>query len=203
MILGIDFDNTLACYDGLFYAEACKQGLFPPHVQGKTAQDKNSVRDALREMGQEDAFTLLQGYIYGPGIVNAKVYDGAFSCIRALKAKGVELCVISHKTPYPYLGEKYDLHEYARNWLEKNNFFKDGLFTLQNVFFETSKEDKLARIRTQKCTYFIDDLPDILEHPLFPSTTEALLFSPEQNIVSTLDSFSSWQSLNQFLMGKI
>lgn len=200
MIIGIDFDNTLACYDGLFYAEACKRGLLPPDVQETIAQDKNSVRDALRAIGKEEDFTLLQGYIYGPGILEAKVYDGAIECLKALHEQKVTFYIVSHKTPYPYLGEKYDLHAHARNWLKINGFFEDELIDPQHVFFETSKEDKLLRIKTQKCTHFIDDLPDILEHALFPTTVEPLFFSPEENTVSKLTPFISWQDLNKYLL---
>jgi len=199
MILGIDFDNTLACYDGLFHAEAVKRNL----LSAESPQDKNSVRDALRENGLEEEFTLLQGYIYGPGMVQASLYQGAMKCLESLKEHRVKLVIVSHKTPFPYLGPRYDLHTYARNWLEEKKFHENNLIERQNVFFEASKEDKLERIAQQKCTHFIDDLPDILEHPLFPATVEALLFSPEQNTKSQLTSFISWQNLTKYLLSII
>src|SRR6185437_11131914 len=40
MRIGIDFDNTIACYDGVFHAAALERGLIPKDL----ARDKNSVR---------------------------------------------------------------------------------------------------------------------------------------------------------------
>ena len=37
---------------------------------------------------------------------------------------GIELFIISHKTKTPYQGPKYNLHDAASNWLEKNLFFE-------------------------------------------------------------------------------
>lgn len=196
MILGIDFDNTLACYNGLFYTEALKRKLISP----KIGKDKKSVRDALLEKDLEDDFTILQGYVYGPGIVNARVYEGAIKCLQSLKKQGIKLVIISHKTPYPYLGERYDLHTFARNWLEENKFHVDNLIESKNVFFESSKESKLNRITEQKCTHFIDDLPEILNHALFPSQTKAIFFNPQNDIKTELSSFRAWKDIENSLL---
>ena len=61
MRIGIDFDNTIACYDGVFHAAALERGLIPPHL----GRDKNSVRDHLNGVGRNDDFTELQGYEIG------------------------------------------------------------------------------------------------------------------------------------------
>lgn len=196
MILGIDFDNTLACYDGLFHAEALKRKLIAEEI----ATDKKSVRNALVAQGLEDDFTILQGHVYGKGIIQAPVYEGAIECLQSLKIKGVKLVIISHKTPYPYLGERYDLHEAARGWLEENKFYNDNLIDKQNVFFEVTKESKLKRIAEQECTHFIDDLPDILNHVLFPERTKALLFNPLGDIKTSLSGFSTWKGIEDALV---
>ena len=61
MRIGIDFDNTIACYDGVFHAAALERGLIPADL----GRDKNSVRDHLNGAGRKDDFTELQGYVYG------------------------------------------------------------------------------------------------------------------------------------------
>ena len=45
MIVGIDFDNTIVCYDSLFYNIALEKGLIPSNI----SKSKNSVRDYLRK----------------------------------------------------------------------------------------------------------------------------------------------------------
>lgn len=196
MILGIDFDNTLACYDGLFHAEAVRRGL----LDATTSIDKNSVRQALVEKGFEEEFTILQGHIYGPGILQAPVYQGVMNCLQSLKKQGVRLVIISHKTPFPYLGPAYDLHASARNWLEENGFYANNLMDRQDVFFEVAVESKLQRIAQQNCTHFIDDLPKILQHPLFPEQTKALLFDPHAFEHVSSATFLTWESMEQSLI---
>ena len=55
MRIGIDFDNTIACYDGVFHAAALERGLIPSEL----GRDKNSVRDHLNGAGRNDDFTEL------------------------------------------------------------------------------------------------------------------------------------------------
>jgi hypothetical protein len=39
-------------------------------------------------------------------------------------------------------------------------------------------EAKLARVAAVGCTHFIDDLPELLTHPLFPAQVRRILFDP-------------------------
>jgi hypothetical protein len=48
----------------------------------------------------------------------------------------------------------------------------------KNVFFETTKEGKLDRIRSEGCALFLDDLPEILDAELFPASVQDWLFHP-------------------------
>ncbi len=43
MRIGIDFDNTIACYDGVFHKAAIERGLIPDDLDSS----KNAVRDYL------------------------------------------------------------------------------------------------------------------------------------------------------------
>jgi hypothetical protein len=93
------------------------------------------------------------------------------------------MVIISHKTRHPYAGPAYDLHESASLWIE-THLRVDGqrLFASENIFFEISKDAKLARIASEGCDIFIDDLPEIISSNAFPSSTKGLLFAPSLSI---------------------
>ena len=155
----------------------------------------------MRARGEEDKFTLLQAEIYGKKLIDAKQADGMFKALIELKKRKIELFIISHKTKYPYMGPKYNLHKAANEWLEKNNFFeKSGLsIPLENVFFELTKENKVNRIKDLGCTHYIDDLPEILN--MIDPRIKKILFNPfnfvvaEKNIIN----MKSWDCLEDCL----
>ncbi len=175
-VLGLDFDNTLICYDQVFYQVAREKSLVPRSIP----RNKISVRQHLRSTGREDAWTELQGEVYGPRIHDATVFDGALEVINTLMHAGVQVCLVSHKTRTPYLGEAHDLHAAATAWLDQHNFFSDdGMnWASDQVFFETTKEMKIARILGQGCTHFLDDLPEILS--MLPDEVDRIQFAPDQ-----------------------
>ncbi len=172
MILGLDFDNTIVCYDGVFFAAAVEQGLLP----AGPALTKEALRNLLREQGREDDWTRLQGFVYGPRMSLAKPYPGAKEFLGRRKKEGAIVSIISHRTRTPYLGPKYDLFEAARGWLEANGF--DELLPKERLFFEETKQAKLDRIGSARCTHFVDDLPEFLAEPGFPAATRRILFDP-------------------------
>ena len=59
MHLGVDFDNTIVCYDALFHKVARERNLIPSDVP----VNKSDVRNHLRRVGNEDAWTAMQGYV--------------------------------------------------------------------------------------------------------------------------------------------
>src|SRR6202171_5964771 len=102
MRTGIDFDNTIACYDGVFHAAALEKGLIPADL----SRDKNSVRDHLNGSGRSDDFTELQGYVYGARMELVSPYPGFTEFAEAERYAGHTLFIISHKTKHPILGPK-------------------------------------------------------------------------------------------------
>ena len=76
--LGIDFDNTLIIYDALFKKAALEKNLIPLNFP----ECKNSIRDYLRERGQEKLFTILQGEIYGSRIFEASPAKGMYETLK-------------------------------------------------------------------------------------------------------------------------
>jgi hypothetical protein len=178
MRLGLDFDNTIVSYDELFHRVALEQGAIPASIPSS----KLAVRDHLRQIGQEPAWTGMQGLVYGARMDEAAAYPGVQAFLRAARAAGWSLAIISHKTRHPFLGPQYDLHAAARGWIE-HHLTVDGepLVDPAEVYFETTKEAKLARIAHWQATHFIDDLPEILQAPGFPANVHALLFDPDNH----------------------
>lgn len=187
MIIGIDFDNTIVCYDNLFYETALEKGLIPAKVE----KSKTGVRDYLRRQGREESWTELQGFIYGPGIIKAKPFPGVLDFFKQCKKLGIKTYIISHKTKFPFIGEKYDLHFYAWKWLADNFFFETEQTGLsqEEVFFELTKEEKASRIDKLNCTNFIDDLPEIFAEQDFPKNVEAILFDPQNRHSNSVNSW--------------
>jgi hypothetical protein len=193
-VIGIDFDNTIVCYDDVFARVAVELGLVPPEV----ATSKTAIRDHLRATGQEDRWTELQGTIYGPRMPDAPPFPGVLEFFQACRAAGVPVAIVSHRTRFPYLGERHDLHAAARDWLARHGFHDPAGIGLpvERVFFEETKEAKLARIANVGCTHFIDDLPELLAHPLFPRDIRRILFDPrgEHALIPEIDAISSWHA---------
>jgi hypothetical protein len=190
--IGIDFDNTIVSYDALFHKVAVEQGLVSPAIP----VNKVLVRDHLREIGQEDRWTEMQGYVYGARMGEAISYPGALEFFQRAVNAGHDLAIVSHKTRHPYMGPKYDLHAAAREWVG-NHLVINGVPILppQKVFFELTKEEKLARVASLRCDVFIDDLPEILSAPSFPKFVRPILFDPERNHQESIPSFSSWSAI--------
>jgi hypothetical protein len=119
--------------------------------------------------------------------------------------RGFDIVIISHKTRHPYLGAKHDLHQAARHWLKINGFFDPSRIGMvsNKVFFEETRAGKLERIAQQKCTHFIDDLPEFLRERAFPETVERILFRPQgSEIAGAEDGFvvlSNWQQIAEYV----
>lgn len=197
MIVGLDFDNTIVCYDGVFFAAAVEQGLLPDGP----ALTKEALRNLLREQGREDDWTRLQGFVYGPRMSLAKPYPGAKEFLARRKKDGVPVSIISHRTRTPYLGPKYDLFEAARGWLEANGFY--DLLPKERMHFEETKQAKLARIGSEGCTHFLDDLPEFLAEPAFPAAAKRILFDPARrhSAETRFGRVSAWDELEAALRG--
>ncbi|WP_316168993.1 MULTISPECIES: hypothetical protein [unclassified Bradyrhizobium] len=182
MRIGIDFDNTIACYDGVFHAAALERGLIPTDL----GRDKNSVRDHLNGSGRKDDFTELQGYVYGARMDLVSPYPGFAEFIGAARQAGHDLFIVSHKTRHPILGPKHDMHAAARGFLSDRGLMGSGPDQIapERVFFELTKDDKVARAHALSCEVFIDDLPEILAMSGFPDGTRKILFDPEGQFAS-------------------
>jgi hypothetical protein len=202
MLIGVDFDNTIICYDDLFHRIALERRLIPDTVP----PFKNAVRDFLRQAGQEDHWTEMQGYVYGARVLEAHPFPGVIDFFKRCGDEGVDICIISHKTLHPYAGPRYDLHQATFDWLKTNGFLDDGPIglTREKVFLEPTKEDKLERIGTIGCTHFVDDLPEFLSLRDFPQHVLRILFDPKARHIGDADwvRFSSWEEFPRMFLSE-
>jgi hypothetical protein len=202
MRIGIDFDNTIACYDGVFHAAALERGLIPEDMP----RDKNSVRDFLKSSGRIDEFTKLQGYVYGSRMDLVACYPGVRDFITAA-LENHEVFIVSHKTRDPILGPRHDMHAAARGFLVDQRIVGDKGVPAGNVFFELTKEDKLARATRLGVDVFIDDLPEILAMSGWSKRVRAILFDPDGSTSSEVwkgpncECYSSWAAISHALLG--
>ena len=199
MIIGVDFDNTIVCYDGLFHKVALEQGLIPLDLP----VSKGAVRDHLRGADQEKAWTEMQGYVYGARMGEAKPYPGVCEFFVRCRRERQRVLIISHKTRVPYLGEKHDLHGSASEWLTSQGFFEPEIgLAKEDVHFELTKEEKLERISRAGCTHFVDDLPEFLAEPGFPHSVRRILFDPALTAAAgEWDCVGSWKAIEGLLFG--
>lgn len=200
MLIGLDFDNTIVRYDMVFHTVARERGL----IDNAVAASKVAVRDDLRSRGLEEAWTEIQGYVYGCRMDLAEVYDGVFDFLRWARQDGHECVIISHKTRRPYLGPAYDLHAAASTWIKESLIDAAGpLVEEHRVFFRETKAEKIDQISAQGCNVYVDDLPEILLADNFPDQTRRILFDPDNHHADEqrLEIVQDWKSFKG-LLGK-
>jgi hypothetical protein len=180
--IGIDFDNTIIAYDDVFRAAAEAGGLIAPGFSG----NKQAVRDAIRLLpGGELAWQRLQGQVYGKGIGGAVV-------------------VVSHKTEYGHFDPDHvNLRQAALDWMAGRGLLGGGHgITLADVYFESTRAEKLKRIAALLLTHFIDDLEEVLSDPDFPPDVERILFADGAQPASpSYISCPTWRDIERQVFG--
>jgi hypothetical protein len=202
LCIGLDFDNTIVCYDEVFYKEAMKRELISPSVPAL----KEKIKETLCLEGKEDQWTELQGYVYGKCMNGARLFPGFIDFLLCARKNNAQCFIISHKTKVPYKGPAFDLHRSALDWLQTNGFFSTFGFSTSDIHFLKSKQLKLQNIAETGCTYFIDDLPEFLSEKDFPPQTTPILFAPEsaqrQGLSNAVLSFQTWNEIRAYVFGK-
>ncbi|MBU4263804.1 MAG: hypothetical protein KKC76_18265 [Proteobacteria bacterium] len=208
--IGLDFDNTLICYDALFHELALAGNLLPAP---QPAKSKDSVREYVRALVDgENTWQQLQARVYGDEIDKANLCTGVPEFLLLCKQAKTPVVIISHKTQFAGKkrdqgGSDADLHRAAKRWMKRHHFFgEQGLGVAEkHVFFEATRQEKAARIREQGCTHFIDDLPEIFAESAFPDGVIKILYSAaESQTVAGIDHhFRSWTDIYRFFSALI
>ena len=203
IVVGIDFDNTLVTYDDVVYRVALEQGLIK---QGAT-RSKQAIRNAIRQSPEGDgAWQAVQAVIYGDRIDEAMLIDGVSEFFGRCRARGVKVCIVSHKTVHAGQGASaVNLRVAATSWMGRHRFFDtDGLgLSPADVYFEPTREAKLSQIDRIGCTHFIDDLEETFREETFPVGVEKILYAAhgQGTSLSDVTVCSSWKEISDYLFG--
>ena len=174
--IGVDLDNTIACYERVFEPIAKQMGLIHVRKEGWT---KLQIRETLQKKGRNDLWTQLQGEVYGPGMRRATPFVGVREYFFEAAKRGYEVWIVSHRSKRPAIGAPHDLWLSAVQWLNTAGLLRpEGKVLRNRVLLAPTREAKVREIIKIGCTDFIDDLPEVFSHPLFPRNIHAHLFDP-------------------------
>lgn len=199
-IIGLDLDNTLVSYGKLLNKVALERGL----INKSAKKSKKHIRDTIRKLnGGEIKWQELQAIVYGPRMREAELIKGVDSFFKLCKKNKTKVYIISHKTQFAsYDTTRTNLRTAALDWMERNKFFKEKGFSLsrKNIYFESSRTDKIRRIEQLGCTHFIDDLEETFVESSFPKETEKILYDPhnEHLHIPTVRVFRTWEDINEY-----
>jgi hypothetical protein len=200
LVIGIDFDNTLICYDEIFHSVAVREGWISPAVPSQ----KKAIRDAIQNSREGDSrWQQLQTLAYGIAIDQARLYEGVPLFFQACRKRGLSVFIVSHKTETAWLHQQpVQLRQQALQWMQSRGFFAPEGFGLkpEQVYFESSRSEKISRIRALRCTHFIDDLAEVFAEPSFPPSVAKILFAPTTNTAGVTDvrAFDSWVTITDW-----
>jgi hypothetical protein len=199
--IGLDLDNTIIDYEALIREEVAALGL----VRVPSAGDKRALRDALRAIENGEAhWTRLQARIYGPRLESATPFRGVVDFVRRASAAGYELAIVSHKSASAAADESgYDLHRAADRWLAQHGLVGPDAIRPADVFYEPTREAKIARLASLRLDAFIDDLAEVFAEKAFPAGVERWLFSASPiDVLPYVDkTFPSWGAIERHIFG--
>jgi hypothetical protein len=185
--IGIDLDNTILKYDEVFYSLALERSWIDPECLCDKDAVKGNLAQKVENANQnENQWRQLQAWAYGDYIGKALLFDGFSEFAQQARKFNDQLFIVSHKTEFSNYDASVPLRINAINTLNQRGFFKPvsegGLgFNQKDVFFASSLDEKIQKIRELNLTHFIDDLPKVIFHPEFPSETRKILFASGVN----------------------
>ena len=201
MHIGIDLDHTIIDYGNQFAERAFLLG----YIDTNDKLTKDAVKKKIKELQNgENKWGMLQAEVYSQNICKAETMEGFSNFVYECRERQINLSIVSHKSKSnPHDPLNRDLKKPALDWMKSNKLFENrGLgFSLSEVFFAETVEDKLERIKALSCTHFVDDLFKVLTHPLFPVSTRKILFLkiPSDRKRKCLDYEGDWQMITTYL----
>ncbi len=172
IVIGVDFDNTIADYDDMMHGLALEEGF----ISAQISANKQKIRDYIRLLKNgEIKWQKLQAMAYGKFMFQAKLIEGVQDFFSSCYKQGVLIFIVSHKTQFAVQDkEKVDLHSAALKWIkEKGLALKED-----RIFFEPNRQKKIERIGALGCTHFIDDLLETFMEASFPKGVQKILYAP-------------------------
>jgi hypothetical protein len=199
-IIGVDFDNTIVSYDALMYRTAVHKGL----IDNKVRKNKKRIRDAIRKTPNgEIEWQKLQAQVYGPIMHEAQLIDGVDTFFEHCNRQDISVHIVSHKTEYAnYDTTDTNLRAAALKWMSAHDFFEaDGIgLSYQKIYFESTRQAKINRIKKLRCTHFIDDLEETFLEVSFPEGVKKILYAPQSYKTSLKDAWrvTQWKDINDY-----
>jgi len=196
-VIGVDFDNTIVGHDDLIYKVARERGLIPP----VTPKSKREIRDAMRRSPEgEISWQQVQAVVYGPRMPESVLIDGVERFLKTCRRLEVPVFIVSHKTAFAsYDATRTNLRKAALDWLRDRGFFGvNGMgMTPDQVFFESTRHEKIERIKQLGCTHFIDDLEETFLEDSFPEHVVKILYDPHlaHGPLPGVIALSSWEEI--------
>jgi hypothetical protein len=175
-VIGVDFDNTIACYDEVF-SKVSKLLNFLNSNDFSKSEIKSKL---LKIKGGEKNWQVLQGKVYGKYMYQAKVFHGLYEFLLLAKLRGDQVYIVSHKSEFGHFDEeKISLPNEAMKWLIKTKIIESEYSPISRseVFFCSTREKKIQKIIDLNCDIFIDDLEEVFLEKSFPVKIKKFLFN--------------------------
>ena len=169
---------------------------------------KRAVRDRIRQLPDgEIEWQKLQALAYGPLMRSAQLIEGVEEFICACRDRDIAIFIVSHKTEYANYDEtRTNLRTAALEWMTDKRFFDAEGFDLSraDVYFESTRSDKIARIERMGCSHFIDDLEEVLLEPSFPAHVDKILYAPDALSMATggVTVMPSWRAVREYFFDR-
>ena len=162
-VIGLDLDNTVIDYTPAYRATAARMGL-PPEFT-----DRESIRPLLRRSEDDDLeWQRFQALLYTDGLAFAERAAGLSDFLDLCAELPVRVFIVSHKTattPVQFGG--HDLRGPAKAWLVDQGIAPNHI-NLDDIYFCSTRAEKVQKIASLGCQAFVDDLIEVLEHPDLP-----------------------------------
>lgn len=203
-VIGVDFDNTIVSYDDLMHRLAVEKGWISPEI----SKSKKQIRDSIRQLPDgEIEWQRLQALAYGSQMPAAQLIEGVSAFFKLCRQQGIKTYIVSHKTEYANYDEtRTNLRDAALGWMKKNNFFtEEGLgLSEQQVYFESTRVEKIERIKQLGCTDFIDDLEETFLEESFPESIHKILYAPHRQYSGKVpvQLVSQWQEIHEYFFSR-
>lgn len=203
-VIGVDFDNTIANYDLVFARVAYQMGLLEKDALWSKSEVKKHL---LAQENGDISWQRLQGQIYGKYMNFAEIFPGFMEFLILANIKKQPVYIVSHKSEFGHFDEnKISLRKEALNWMvsKKITGSENSKLGKENIFFETTREEKINRIVQLGCTCFIDDLPEVFNERIFPDSITKFLFDPLNKLGhnTSFENVRSWRSITNKLLGE-
>jgi hypothetical protein len=171
--IGLDLDHTLIDYSGAIQ--------FLARARGLNSASKSRVKSYYQESEHGDVgWQEFQAQLYSEGLQYARLMPGVESFLKRASTSDIDVFIISHKTEYaPRGNQQISLREVSTAFLKHHDLIPH-LVPPERVFYAATREEKVQQVSSLGLDVFVDDLPEVLAHPLMPKQVWKVLIDPEE-----------------------